>query len=110
MLRNAQPEKVEECDRACDEETGPEDWGIIDELGPAAGEVEPCCRGTCRRDMDRFQDGEEDDDGQRAEESFEADCYERLDGVSREDLLFEYELCRGEDLSEKDEEYACLRV
>ena len=92
MSSNAETEKVEKSNAQGDDDTRPQDRGILNHLVPTTGKVkESRTGGPCS------DDGHEDDNGSCPKEPFETDSVERSDGVLFHYLFFDDELGRSAD-------------
>jgi hypothetical protein len=97
MARDTQPEEVEQRDAAHDRQSAPEHRRRVHHLVPSTPHVEEGRVGAfavARREHEE-DDGQEQDDGDGAEEALIPDCDERCDLIPAQDVLLDYELGRS---------------
>ena len=100
--RHAQPEPIEQTDRNRDGHSRPKHRRVVYHLVPTARQVEEWVVGWGRtvRKRGEGDERETDEDGERAEETFEANGDVGRNGVPGHDLLFDDELSSGANRKE----------
>jgi hypothetical protein len=88
ILGHAQAEKVEQGDRDCNNDTRVEHAGRVDELVPAAYEVEPPSGRRRRGKLDEGKEGHENENGDCAEQALVADGEKGRNTISSQYPLF----------------------